>query len=319
MPNISPTSRSPIAPGAGVAPRSRMLVVRRPVKTVRVQEHRDPTPVRLAIGVITAVGVLAIVTIMGLLGDRLGYAHSVRVPGLVYGAGAPGQGLATGILILIAIPKMVFAAGLAEPLWLMLGFAAIAVPAAGLSAAKPRRPGTARPKQELEAIAYSAAGLGVVFSALLIWWTGCGFRLGLFRLLPDDPTLAAAWRRDLQLAAGLDVFALVAAALWVVLLFRLPVPTWLRALSASAAFFALVVVMVATSITGAAATQAGASRALCLREGDATPRLVLGSTPHMVATLHTRNGRAEVELLDPNATMRVVGEESIVSFLTPAD
>ena len=58
-----------------------------------------------------------------------------------------------------------------------------------------------------------------------------------------------------QTVSGLDVLAVIIASLWVVVVMRLTVPMWLRGLCASIAFFGLVVVTVAMSMSNAAAAQ----------------------------------------------------------------
>ncbi len=76
--------------------RTRVLLVRQPVKSVRRSDEPDRSSFRLAIGVIVAVGVVAVVWLMGYVGYRLGFAPLVRVPELL---GEPGGGLATGTLM----------------------------------------------------------------------------------------------------------------------------------------------------------------------------------------------------------------------------
>jgi hypothetical protein len=157
----------------------------------------------------------------------------------------------------------------------------------------------------------------MVSAALLIAWAGSPLRAAYLRPLPLQPGEAAAWHADLQVVAGLDVLAVITAALWVVLAMRLPVPVWLRAISSSAAVFALAVVVVAMSMSNATAVQVGASRSLCvLDDGGPTQRIVLGSTPHHMATLIARDGRAIIELRNHPDAITVTGRSSIISYLS---
>jgi len=248
------------APGRPPSSRSKLLILRQPVKSVRPEDHPDRTPLRLAIGVIVALGTVSIVWAVGFLGYRLGYAPLIRVPELL---GEPGAGLATGTTVIISVPRLIFRAGLAQPIWLMIGFVMISIPAGGLAAAKPKTPGGPRVNPGVAAIAASGAVLAMISGAALIWWTSSPLRGDLLRVLPLDPAQVRTWHHDLQIVAGLDVLAVISAALWVVLVLRLPVQLWLRAVAGSAAFFTLVVVTVAMSISSTAATQAGATRSLC--------------------------------------------------------
>lgn len=307
MPNITHTTTRPSSP------KTKLLVVRQPSRSVRPSEAPERTPLRLAVGVIVALGVLLAVWLMGYLGFRLGFAPLVRTPDLT---GAATGGLATGTMMLISVPRMIFRAGLAEPLWLMLGFAMIAIPAASLAAARPLTPGGPRPKESFVIIASTGAAATMVSAALLIAWAGSPLRAASLRPVPVQPIEAAAWHADLQIIAGLDVLAVITAALWVVLAMRLPVPVWLRAISSSAAFFALAVVVVAMSMSNAAAVEVGASRSLCvLDDGGPTQRIVLGSTPHHIATVSVHDGRTIIELRNHPDAITVTGRSSIISFL----
>jgi hypothetical protein len=269
---------------------------------------------RLAIGTLVTLGIIVAVWIMGILGDRLGFAPLIGVPDLALDAAGA---LATGTLIVISVPRVIFQAGLAEPLWLMVGFVLIALPAAGLSAAKPATPGGPRMKQELLAIASAGAVCAMLTGILLIWWSSSPFRADLLSPLPREAAQARQWFAGVQTAAGLDALAVMAAALWVVLVLRLPILLWLRAIAASAAFFTLAIVLVAMSISGAAAAQIGSARAVAsipdAAAGEA--RIILGATRHQQATLTVRNGIAHVELRSLPESMEVQGRQSIVEFL----
>ena len=119
--------------------------------------------------------------------------------------------------------------------------------------------------------------------------------------------------------AGLDVLAVIAAAVWVVLVLRLAIPVWLRVMAATASFFALGVVMVAMAMSNAAAAQIEAPRSLVfLGDGSLGAALLLGFTPHHAATLRVDAGAAVVELHDRSMVMTVIGRQSIVGRLEEA-
>jgi hypothetical protein len=185
-----------------------------------------------------------------------------------------------------------------------------------------------------------------------MWWTISPLRNSMVTELPFDPRFAADWLRHLRIVAGLDGLGLIAAALWVVVTMRLPVPLWLRALSSSVCLFVLVVVTLAFSITNASVAQMTADRSVFFDdEGSIDPQLIVGYTPDYLVTLHVQagaalivnepsadaenaippaddddsvNGRtarlargynAVIEMSDRPARLTVVGRQSIVDFM----
>ena len=116
--------------------------------------------------------------------------------------------------------------------------------------------------------------------------------------------------------AGLDVLAVVAATVWVVLVMRLAIPLWLRSITAAASLFALVVVIVAMSMSNAAAAQIQTFRSVVfLDDGSIDTRLLLGYTERHVATLRINEDITIVELHDRSSMMTVIGRQSIVGTL----
>lgn len=298
-------------------PRTKILLVRPAgVKSVRRSDEPDRSALRLAVGVIVAIGTLAAVWLMGYLGFRLGFAPLVDVPTLQLDV---GSGLVTGTIMLISIPQQIILAGVDQPTWLMIGFVMIAIPGAGLAAAKPRAPGGPRPSSVALAFSYTGAVLAAGNALVIVWWTASTTRNASFGGLPFHPADAEAWLGSLRTVAGLDAVGLIAAAVWVVLVMRLAIPTWLRALSASASFFALAVVTVAVSASGAAVAQLQVPRSeVFLDDGSVHTRLVLGFTPRQIATLRVDEGGAVVELHDRAMMMTVLGRRSIMSMLSEA-
>jgi len=297
--------------------RTKILLVRPAgVRSVRRIDEQDRTALRLAIGVIVALGVVAAVWLMGYLGFRMGFAPLLYVPQLEI---AFGNGLVTGTIMLISIPQLIILAGVEQPLWMMLGFVMIAIPAAGLAAAKPRAPGGPRPSSVALVFSYTGAVLAAVDAMVLTWWTASGIRLASFRGLPFHPGDAETWLSSLRTVAGLDALGVIAGAVWVVLVLRLAIPLWLRALSASASFFALVVVTVAVSASSAAVAQLQLPRSeVFIDDGSVHTRLLLGFTPRQVATLRIDEGGAIVELHDRSMMMTVIGRRSVVGMLEDA-
>jgi hypothetical protein len=294
-----------------------MLVVRRPVKVVGREHEQDPLPLRLAIGVLVALGVAAVVWLIGYVGFRLGFAPLVRVPHL---AGRPEAGLATGVMALIRVPSVILEAGLARTELMMLSFVLIAIPAGGLAAARPVAPGGPRPSSPALVFSIAGAAAAALVSMAMIWWTASSFRNDMLRELPFIAAQHEQWLRDLRIVAGLDVLALVASSVWAVLVMRLAIPRWLRAIVGAASFLALAVVFVATSVSNASHARMNAPRSVFFAgDGSLDTRLLIGSTEHQVATLHVADNGVTVELIDTPAGMTVIGRQSIAEFLARGD
>ena len=339
MANLARTKpRPPVRSIAAPPPpnKTKILLVRQPVKSVRRADEPDRTALRLAIGVITALGIVGVVWLMGYLGWRLGFAPMMRVPDLrIEGSG----GIATGTLMLIGLPRVILEAGIAQPMWLMAGFALICVPAASLGAIKPPVRGGPRPKAAIMVLLYTGAIFAMINAIALLWWTVSPFRNQFVTELPFRPDQTAAWLDNMRIVGGLDALAVIAAALWVVVAMRVAVPLWLRALASSVCLFVLVVLTVAFSISNATITQLMTDRSVFLDdEGSLDPQLVVGFTPEYLVTLGVErtapvrrpstqpafNSAGDptdpdlitvVEMTDRSATLSVYRRQSIIDFL----
>lgn len=300
------------------ATRTKVLLVRQPVKSVRHRDEPDRIVLRLTIGLIVAFGILVSVWLIGYLGFRLGFAPAVRVPELL---GGPGQGLATGTTILISIPRVIMLAGIHQPGWLIIGFAMIVLPAAALSASNPVSPGGPTPSVSAATFNYIGAVAACLSAIVLIWWAASDLRNSSLGDLPLQPSGASAWLEGLQQVAAFDVLATVAASLWVVLVMRLTIPAWLKAIAASSCFFALVVLVVALSVSNAIVANIEAQRSvLQLDEGSMSDHLLLGFTPGHAVVLHITqlDGAIETRLIERSQASTVVGRQSIIEMLTKA-
>jgi hypothetical protein len=290
MPNIARTTPRPPARPQPQSAKTKIVLVRQPFKSVRRSDELDRTPVRLAIGVIVALGIVGVVWLMGFLGFRLGFANIMRVPDLRMEV---SDGLATGMLILIGLPRVILEAGVAQPMWLMAGMALICIPAASLGAIKTPVRGGPRLKPAVVVLLYTAAIFAMLNAIGLMWWNITPLRSGMVTELPFNPADAAQWLENLRIVGGLDALGVVAAALWVVVAMRVAVPLWLRALASSVCLFVLVVMTVAFSITNATVAQATADRSVYFDdEGSIDPQLIVGTTQDYLVTLHVRRDTA---------------------------
>ena len=328
MPNIARATPRPMPVRAGVpAPKTKILLVRQPVKSVRKADEPNRDALHLAYGVVIAVGVFATVWLMGYLGFRLGFAPTVRVPDLMAeGAG----GLASGVMMLISLPQTILIAGIEQPMALMLGFALIAIPAAILGAVKPVAPGGPRPKPEIVALSIMGAIAAALNAGAVVWWAVSPLRAGFIISLPFTPfsqePLSALgafspqnvdrWLTNMQIAGGMDVLATIAAALWVVVIMRLAIPTWLRALTASACFFALAIIITATSTSNVTIAQLTAQRPLVVGdEGPVDPQLLIGHTPRAAVSARIQHNTVLIDMRNRPVDMSIGGQQSFVDYM----
>ena len=91
MPNLARTQPRP--PVAMPKARTKVLLVRQPVKSVRKSDEPDRAMYNLILGAIVALGIVGAVWLMGYLGFRMGFAPLVRVPELSIDGGG---GILTG-------------------------------------------------------------------------------------------------------------------------------------------------------------------------------------------------------------------------------
>lgn len=302
---------SHLAPRASSKESMRVIMVRQPIRSVGAGSEGSRLPVQLAIGVIVSVGVLVVVWLIGFVGFHLGFAPLMRVPGLEQSAGG---GLVAGIRGMMSFPASMMRVGIDHPLWLMLGFAAIAIPAAGHGAVRAAAPGGPRPHVLTLVFSYAGVIAAGVFSIAALWWVFSGMRGGLVQLVPLEVTAMQRWVNELRLAAVLDVFVLAAMSLWVVLVMRLSVPRWLRALAASVSFTVLAIVFAAASMSNVTVGQVTAGRSV-IRLDEGGHAILLGEVGQAAAWLRVGDSDVlGVELVELPQRMQLVDQQSIARF-----
>lgn len=295
------------------SPKTRLLIVRQPVKSVRASDHPDPLPLRLAIGVIVALGATATVWALGWMGLRLGFASVIGLPELNAG---PGESLRSGVMMLLTIPLVVLRMAIMAPIGLMICFLLIAVPAGGLAAARPHAPGGPRPHALTVVFSFAGAIAAALFAAGTVWWLDSDLRGSGLGEMPVIPSELADWLQALQFVAGMDALLVVAAAVWVVLVMRLSVPRWLRALSASAMYIGLVIMTAGAAMSCGAATHMTLPRTLLAHDAEMTSlQLVIGRSLDRLAVLNVRDEMVQIELIEPPPRLLVAGQQNVQSFV----
>lgn len=315
MAEPSSTTGSSKAIQRASAQKTRVLLVRQPVKSVRRSDEPDPLPVRLLIGILAVVGGIVVTWMIGHLGFRLGFASMMGVPELL---AEPVAGLASGVLIILTSPLQVFRAGVAEPLWLMLGFAMIAAPSAALAGVRPVTPGGPRPKPGYEVFCFTCAIVGLLAAALLIAYIVSPVRQRWFAPLPTDLAAYIGWERGLAVVAGMDILLLASGVVWVVLLFRLMLPTWLRALALVGSIFAVIVLLIASSMSGATAAHLRSPRSMVTLNDESTTYLLLGYTRQHTVLLWIQDEQMQVALRPVDQPLTLTARVSLGQYLEAA-
>ena len=300
-----------------VGSRTRVLIVRQPMKSVGRAEEGSRLPLKLALGCIITIAILAGVWLLGSLGHRLGFAAAARVPELTID---PAAALAGGAEMIMYAPVMIIHAGLTHLGALLLAFFAVIIPAAGLAAARPTVPGGPRQTQLGVTFSYIGAVTAGVSALCVLWWSASPLRRGLVGDLPFRLGDAPGWIENMRAAGGLDTLAVVASALWVVLIFRLSLPLWLKALAITASLAAAVIAMTCFAASMGAAAGMESGRSLCIFDDQsAAMQLMLGSTARQSATMRVEGASVIVELRDVPASLDVIDSVSVVEFLEQAE
>ncbi len=296
--------------------RTRVVVVRQPIRSVGTSAQGDRLPVRLALGVIVSFAILAGVWLLGALGHHLGYASALRVPELSL---EPFSALANGARMLVTAPVTVIQAGMTYSLWLILAFVAMILPAAGLAAAKPLVPGGPRQPQLGVVFSHIGAIAACISALLVVWWSASPARRAMIEPLPLQIDLAPNWLQQWRAASGFDTIAVIATALWVVLMFRLAIPTWLKALATTASLAAAVIAFACFATTAGCVTGMQTGRSVSVfQDQPNTTHLLLGSTRQQIATAKIEAGNVIVQLRNRPSQIDVTASLSMDEFLIDA-
>jgi len=288
-------------------PKPKVIVLRQTVRSVRPEDEPTRAAFRLGLTCACAAGAIAVVWVLGHIGFRLGAAPALGVPELL---AEPGEGLATGTAALLRMPLAIFRLAVHEPLLIVLAFAALSIPAAGLAATRPLRPGGPPPRPGITALATIAATMGLAIAVALVAWTLSPWREAALMPLPSETAALAEWADAIDRIAGVDTLAMIVLVLWCVLIPRLPTPRWLTVLAMVLALFASAIVLVGTAISTATAAHAHLPRSVVRLDTGATATLV-GYTRGHVVLLRDVDGTAMIALVESADRMMVTDRISI--------
>ncbi len=280
-----------------------------------VSTSDDPARDGVRLGVIaftTAASVVGL-TALGAIAAHVGVDAWL---GAGPGARSFGELFVTGVRLPLAMLRALYASGVDDPVFFGAAMALLIPPIAALAAARPIRPGGPR----ASAAVINAGRLG----AVLVVAGSIGIAIRLFNL--DRPTLAetasdAAWLDHLRSLAASDAVSMALAILLAVLIFRLPVDRWVRALGGTLAIGTAVAAAVSAAASNGIVDEVerphpilASKSTTVLNDADAPDhRLLLGAARDGLRLTLGADIAAPV-VLEPPTPAAVVGHISIAAW-----
>ncbi len=287
------------------------MVLRDRPRQLRPESEVAIAGLRLALAVATAAGGVLAIWVLGHLGFRLGAAASLGVPDLL---AEPGQGLATGATMLMRSPQSIYLAALAEPLWIVLGFVAIALPASLLPLARPLVRGGPPASPAVLGLSAFGAALAALAGAGGVAWIASPVRSSWLTAMPATIAEAPEWVERLSIAAGIDLMLAIAMILWMIVALRLAIAPWLRWLTGSIVGAAVAIVLVGWAVSAATAANVHRPRLVVGTPGGEA--LLLGGTREHMVILRVAGAETALELRRP-VDLQVRGRTSVARFIEP--
>ncbi|MFO0828027.1 MAG: hypothetical protein U0572_07735 [Phycisphaerales bacterium] len=290
----------------GEPPPTRIVVVRddaaRLPKNVRPVDDASRFGVRTGFWTSIAVGSVVFLWLSGHVGETLGFARVVGAPELV---SSNDQGFVTGVRMALAAPLRIFEMALADPMRLAAAFVLVSLPAAGLSVARPRVVGGPAPSKLATTFAWLAIIAAYLVWTLVVTWIALPARRAGLASMPFDRTTFSSWSTELAATAGFDAFAFISSVLWLVLMFRLPLPRVTVTFAAVTGFVATFVTWTGFAVSNGIADALKSEHPVVTALATETPAqsLLIGSIQGRVAVLTAS---------DPPAVMAISAPEFIV-------
>jgi hypothetical protein len=265
-------------------------------------------------------GVIAFTTAVSFAGLLALGAIAGRVGADVWiGAGSldrsMGETFVTGVRLPLAMLRALYASGVDDPLFFAFAMALLIPPIAALAAARPHRSGG---PQSIPAVLNAARlGAALVIAAAI----GVAVRLAnIARPTISDAIPSEPWLDRVQSLAAADAISMAFAILLAVLVFRLPVDRWVRALAGTIAISVAVASTVAAAASSGIADEVERPRPIISTEsGDASfGRLLLGTTADGGCVMLGSDGSNAITV-ESRGSWAVLGRESIADALITRD
>ena len=219
--------------------------------------------------VMSLVGILMI----GIIGHRAGFAPAIGVPGIVQSL---DSAFVDGLKIPIALFTSIYAAGVRQPMLFAGAMVLLIPPIAALVLARPRQRGVA-PNEATKVASAIAAALILIANIFVTLRTINAAELIRETIRDKNPAEMSEWLERLESGASVDAMLLAFSVLICVLVFRLPIDRWLRALVGTCAIATCVFTLAASAATGGALHGFSAARSSVILNG--SPYYMLGHLP----------------------------------------
>lgn len=234
---------------------------------------------RLALVVAITAFALVGILVLGIVGFRTGFAAAIGVPTLTQ---TLGEAFARGLAVPVALLESMYATGVRTPLLFTGALIIMLPPIAAIVIAKPRTIDAEPPRPEARIAAAIGGALIVIADIIIAVRTAQASHDLLKAPFGEDLAAFTPWIESMESLAAKDLIGLVVAVLLAVLVFRLPLDRWARAIVGT--------LTIATCVIAAAATAASGG----LIAGIDEPRSVLDANPGTSLLLGTTDTSLDV-------------------------
>ncbi len=226
-----------------------------------------------------------------------------------------GDTFVTGVRLPLAMLRALYASGVDDPLFFAFAMALLIPPIAALAAARPARPGEARSTSAVLNAARLGASLVIAASVAVAVRIANVARPTIADALPSEP-----WLDRVQELAAADTISMAFAILLAVLVFRLPLDRWVRALAGTIAIGTAMAATVAAGASSGIADEVERPQPVVAWETQSgrTEALLLGTTSDGACVL-LRSGSANAVTVEPRFPFAIVGRMPISDALADSN
>lgn len=259
--------------------------------------------VRLGMVVSISLAVLVGIYLLGIIGHRAGFALAIGVPSLSQTA---GEAFVDGLMVPVSLLNSIYSTGVRDPLLFTGALVILLPPIAALVIARPRQRGGSPVRKEVRTAAGIGAALVVLADILIAVRTTSSTGSIIKNQSSND---FATWIESMEATAAVDLVALTISILLAVLIFRLPIDTWVRATVGTIAIITCVITSAATAASGGAVAGFDQPRSL-VTTGNNNMEIILGTTPvgEYAVIRHSGNrsvGDRQLSRRSPVVTLRL--------------
>ena len=243
------------------------------IEAQSVEDDPGRDGVRIALVAFVVVMSIAGILMVGIIGHRAGFAPAIGVPGIVQSL---DTAFVDGLKIPIALFTSIYAAGVRQPMLFAGAMVLLIPPIAALVLARPRQRGVV-PNDATKIASAIAASLILIANIVVTIRTINAAELIRETIRDKNPAEMSEWLERLESGASVDAMMLAFSVLICVLVFRLPIDRWVRAIVGTCAIATCVFTLAASAATGGALHGFSAARSTVVLNG--SPYYMLGNLP----------------------------------------